>query len=148
MFPMAMIVNEPQQRPAERGKSVWYMGNLMTFHATSADTDGRFALIEVLGTPGNEPPPHVHEREDELFYILEGEMDFFCGGRAMPARAGDSVLLPRGIAHTFRVRSEYARGLVYISPGGLEGYFQALSEPAEYVDMPASMWICRHGRGR
>jgi len=55
-------------------ESVWYSGHLLTFLATAKDTQGRFALIEMLGRKGNVPPPHIHHREDETFYILEGEM--------------------------------------------------------------------------
>jgi len=59
----------------KRGRSLdssnWYMGSLLTFLAESKDTGGSFTLIEGLLKPGNEPPPHIHGREDELFYILE-----------------------------------------------------------------------------
>jgi len=52
-------------------ESVWYSGHLLTFLATAKDTQGRFALIEMLGRKGNVPPPHIHHRENETFYILE-----------------------------------------------------------------------------
>ena len=54
--------------------SVWYNGSLMTFLATGEDTHGQFALIEAVARKGNVPPPHVHHREDEIFYVLEGEI--------------------------------------------------------------------------
>jgi mannose-6-phosphate isomerase-like protein (cupin superfamily) len=65
--------------------SNWYMGSLLTFLAESKDTGGSFTLIEGLLKPGNEPPPHVHGREDELFYILEGEMDMYVGSESSQA---------------------------------------------------------------
>ncbi len=54
--------------------SVWYNGSLMTFLATGEETQGQFALIEAVGRKGNAPPPHIHRREDEIFYVLEGEL--------------------------------------------------------------------------
>src|SRR6516165_7291536 len=55
-------------------RSVWYNGWLMTFLAAGEETQGQFALIEAVGKKGNVPPPHIHHREDELFYVLEGEI--------------------------------------------------------------------------
>src|SRR5215469_16113838 len=60
-------------------RSVWYNGNLLTFLATAEDTQGRFALIEAVAKRGNVPPPHIHHREDETFYVMEGEMTFSVG---------------------------------------------------------------------
>jgi mannose-6-phosphate isomerase-like protein (cupin superfamily) len=56
-----------------------YMGSLMTFLAKGSETGGRFAHMEYYTKPGNEPPPHVHEREHELYFVLEGAMCFFSG---------------------------------------------------------------------
>ena len=59
--------------------SKWYMGILLTNLVEKKDTDGAFSLLEATLAPGNEPPPHVHSREDELFYVLEGEFDVYVG---------------------------------------------------------------------
>jgi hypothetical protein len=61
------------------------MDSLLTFLAESKDTGGSFTLIEGLLKPGNEPAPHIHGREDELFYILEGEMDMYVGNGVIRA---------------------------------------------------------------
>ena len=55
-------------------RSVWYNGSLMTFLATGEDSHGQFALIEAVARKGNVPPAHIHHREDEIFYVLEGEV--------------------------------------------------------------------------
>ena len=55
-------------------RSVWYNGSLMIFLAAGGETRGKFALIEAVGRKGNDPPPHTHHREDEIFYVLEGEV--------------------------------------------------------------------------
>src|SRR5215469_4729346 len=69
--------------------SVWYSGWLVTFLATGQDTLGQFALQEQVGRKGNVPPPHIHHREDETFYVLEGEMTFSIGDRTVKATPGD-----------------------------------------------------------
>jgi len=111
-------------------RSFRYMGNSMTIHADSQDTNGRFALVEAKGTPGGEPPLHVHTNEDELFYVLEGKLKVYRGEEELILQAGESGFLPRNIPHTFKVMSAHARVLVYITPGGFEGYFRELSELA------------------
>jgi uncharacterized cupin superfamily protein len=62
--------------------STWYKGILISQLAGSSDTDGAFDLVESKMMKGTEPPPHVHDREDELFYILAGEIKVFSDGRA------------------------------------------------------------------
>ena len=80
--PLSAMVGTERLAAFGRGRqslkeSVWYSGNLLTFLATGEDTQGRFALIEIVGRKGNVPPPHIHHREDETFFILEGEDDRF-----------------------------------------------------------------------
>jgi hypothetical protein len=82
------------KRSRSLDSSNWYMGSLLTFLAESKDTGGSFTLIEGLLKPGNEPPPHMHGREDELFYILEGEMDMYVGNEVFKAGAGECLFLP------------------------------------------------------
>lgn len=112
-------------------RSIWFMGGLMTVHADARDTNGGFALIEMSGGPGGEPPLHVHEHEDELFYVLEGRLKVMRGSEELILEAGDSGFLPRGVPHTFKIRSGFARWLVYVTPAGFEEYFRTLGKPAE-----------------
>jgi mannose-6-phosphate isomerase-like protein (cupin superfamily) len=116
--------------------SSWYMGNLLTYFAESKDTGGSFTLLEGLLKPGSEPPPHVHGREDELFYILEGEMDMYVGNEVFKASAGECLFLPRFKPHAFIVRSPKLRTLVLFMPGGLEECFRARSSRAEKLELP------------
>ena len=117
-------------------ESVWYSGNLLTFLATGEDTQGRFALIEIVGRKGNVPPPHIHHREDETFYVLEGEMTFSVGGQTIKGTPGTLIFLPRNILHSFEIESEQGRVLVLLTPAGLEGYFKECSVPAPAMTLP------------
>ena len=125
----------------KRGKSLelskWYMGCLTTNLAESNDTNGAFFLVEVTVAPGNEPPPHVHSYEDELFYVLEGEFDVYVGQEAFKVRAGECVFLPRFVPHAFVVRSPRLQLLTLFTPGGLEGAFRGESTPAQNLELPS-----------
>ncbi len=113
------------ERPA---RSVLFQGALVTFHADSTDTSGRFALVEVQSGPGCEPPPHIHRNEDELFYVLEGTLKVLRGNQELTLGPGESGFLPRDVIHTFKITSSQARFLVYITPGGFESYFRDLGQ--------------------
>src|SRR5688500_18802135 len=110
------------------------MPELLTFgeveilvKATAATTGGTLTVFEE-----NQPvdtPLHVHEREDELFYVLEGEHLFQVGEREHRAGPGELVFAPRGVPHSQRrVIPREGRTLVLTSPGGLEGFFRELAE--------------------
>jgi quercetin dioxygenase-like cupin family protein len=114
----------------------WFAGSLLRWHVVSDETGGTFTLGEALVRPGGEPPVHVHAREDETFYVLEGKITFQRGHERIEARPGDAVLMPRGVQHGFAVRTETARLLQAFTPGGLEEAFKALSEPAAFAGLP------------
>jgi quercetin dioxygenase-like cupin family protein len=116
--------------------SVWYSGWLLTFLATGQDTQGRFALTEQVARKGNVPPRHIHHREDETFYVLEGEMTFSIGDRTIKAVPGTSVFAPRDIAHSFTIDSEQVRILVLNVPAGIEEFFRECSVPAPSMTLP------------
>jgi quercetin dioxygenase-like cupin family protein len=117
-------------------QSVWYSGHLLTFLATGEDTQGRFALIELVGRKGNVPPPHIHHREDETFYILEGEMTASVCGQTIKGTAGTMIFLPRNVVHSFEIESEQMRMLVLLTPAGGEGNFKECSVPAPAMTLP------------
>ncbi len=119
-------------------RSVWYNGWLMTFLATAEDTQGKFALIDAVARKGNVPPPHIHHREEETFYVLEGEMTFSVGGQTIKATPGITVCLPRDVAHSFVIDSEQIRVLILLTPAGFEGWFKEFSVPAPAMTLPPS----------
>jgi quercetin dioxygenase-like cupin family protein len=114
----------------------WFAGSLLHWPLTSADTDGTLALGHAVVRPGGEPPLHVHAREDETFYVLDGEIMFQRGGERIEAGAGDTVFMPRGVQHGFAVITETASLLQVFTPGGLEAAFRSLSQPAAAEELP------------
>lgn len=113
-----------------------FAGSLLTWHATAEDTGGAYSMAEAYVPAGAEPPVHVHAREDEVYYVLEGEVTFQRGLEIIEASAGDSVVLPRGLQHGFAVRSGHARVLFIASPGGIEHAFLALGSDAAAGELP------------
>lgn len=111
-------------------------GAIITWLATGNETGGQFSLFEAKGIPGMEPPPHVHTKEDESYYLLEGEMLFRVGDAEFTGRPGDFVFLPRHVRHEFKVLSESFRCLVGIYPSGLEHYFEEMTVPHPSPDIP------------
>jgi len=115
------------------------MSNLTTYLVEEEDCNGDFSLIEAVMEPGNEPPPHVHSREDELYYILEGEVDVYVGEEAFKVQTGECVFLPKLKPHVFAIRSSRIRLLLIITPGGLEEAFRSMASPAQSLDLPLGM---------
>jgi mannose-6-phosphate isomerase-like protein (cupin superfamily) len=126
------------KRTASLDLSKWYMGILLTNLVEKKDTDGAFSLLEATLTPGNEPPPHVHTREDELFYVLEGEFDMYVSEEAMKVKTGECILLPKFKAHAFVIRSPRLHVLILYTPGGVEEAFRKLSLPAQSLEPPTA----------
>jgi quercetin dioxygenase-like cupin family protein len=118
------------------GEALWGFGTLATLKATSETTDGRVFVIEHLAPRGAGSPLHVHRREDEWFYVLEGQLTFWVGGQVVDAPAGTFVYGPRDIPHTFTVASEQARFLLVAQPAGFDAFFRAASEPAARLEIP------------
>jgi mannose-6-phosphate isomerase-like protein (cupin superfamily) len=119
------------------GQPIWFLRNRMTVKATAETTGGAYGLLESLIVPGFSPPLHVHHREDEAFYVLEGELTMRCGDRTFRASAGAFVFLPRGVPHTFVVEgNEPARMLTLLTPGGGEKLFVDGGRPPEHDGLP------------
>jgi quercetin dioxygenase-like cupin family protein len=124
------------KRGASLERSKWYMGMLLTNLAETADTNRAYSLFEATLVPGTEPPPHVHSREDELFYVLEGEFDVYVGKEVFKGRTGECIFLPRFIPHTFIVRAPRLRLLILFAPAGVEEAFRGMSSPAKNLEPP------------
>ena len=99
--------------------------------ADAGQTGGAFAQMIASVPPQAGPPPHVHHREDETFYILDGTFEFLVGDQTIAVSAGDYLVGPRDVPHTFRnVGDTPGRMLVTITPGGFEKFFVAVDQMA------------------
>jgi quercetin dioxygenase-like cupin family protein len=117
-------------------RTVWYNGWLMTFLATGEETQGKFALIEAVARKGSVPPPHIHHREEESFYVLEGEMTVSVGNQTIKATPGTLVVVPRNTVPSFVIDSDQVRALTLLTPAGMEGWFKEFSVPAPTMTLP------------
>jgi quercetin dioxygenase-like cupin family protein len=103
-------------------------GDRVTFRLTGRETGGKYTAFLVETPPGGGPPPHVHDREDEWFQVLEGEVEFFSAGQWTKVEAGSSVFAPRGSIHCFRnVGNTTLRQLIHTAPSGFEDFFAAIT---------------------
>lgn len=110
------------------GRVLNVLGDRVTVKLSGGETVGGATILEVETDPGNGPPMHVHHREDEAFYILEGEYEFHVGGRVIRARAGAFLYGPREFPHRYQVvGSARGRILVYIQPAGIEYFLEEIS---------------------
>ena len=113
------------------------VNELVTVLADAEQTGGAFGLMEGRLTRGADPPPHVHHREDESFFVLEGSLGVRVGDDSFFARPGSFVFCPRDVPHLLTVGTEHVRLLTLITPGGLEPFFVELGEPAPERTLPA-----------
>lgn len=130
-------MSSPYVLGPHEGQPIWFLANRMTVKATAASTNGAYGLLESLIAPGFSPPLHVHHREDEAFWVLEGDLTMRCGDQTFRVGPGAFVFLPRDVPHTFVVEGEApARMLTLLTPGGGEGVFIDGGRPAEHEGLP------------
>jgi quercetin dioxygenase-like cupin family protein len=109
---------------ASDGPAAWVVGDLYTVKASGDDTGGAFTLIEVMVPPQSGPPPHRHSREDEAFYIVEGEFQVNLDEQRLTAGPGDWVTLAKGTLHHFKnTGSKPGKILILATPPGLDRFF-------------------------
>jgi len=116
-----MKPGQPIVLPSAAGAVHNVLGAPYRFLVTSAETNGAFALIEAIVPPQAGVPLHLHTREDETFFILEGSLDVQCGNTSVTVSKDSTAFLPRNIAHAYRNTGNLsAKYLVFITPGGFE----------------------------
>ena len=143
----------PQSRTA-RGPQYWFFGMLAEVKASSADTGGRYALVEITAPAGLQTPLHVHYREDEGFYVLDGSVAVRVGEETVELGPGQHALGPRDIPHRFTVGPDGAHMIWVLTPGGFEDFVAEVSAPAQAPTVPppsvlppenAAEIVLRHG---
>lgn len=113
---------------SNQGRAWNVFGVAITGKILSEDTDGAYSVIMTETPPKEGPPKHVHKHEDELFYVLKGTYEFYCGDTTIVAKKGDMVRLPRGIPHHFK-NTDSITGITMntITPGGFENFFDDIA---------------------
>jgi len=134
---LRLISLRAYKRSPALSNSRWYKGILLSRMAGPMDNNGAFDFVVSKVKRGTEPPPHVHWREDEFFYLLSGEMKFYVDGQVVSGGAGECVFLPRRVPHAFLITSEEVHMITVITPGGFTGAFEKMSTPAERMEVPA-----------
>jgi quercetin dioxygenase-like cupin family protein len=115
-------------QPADTAKVVFGAGDEYRYLATGTSTDGGYFLVEAIVPPGGGPPPHVQTREEEAFYIFDGELTFYDNGE-ITAGPGTYLNIPKGAKHRFRNNSNStAKVLFFFAPAGIEGLFDEFSQ--------------------
>jgi quercetin dioxygenase-like cupin family protein len=123
--------------PGAGGEARWWSSGLAVIKATAADTDGQMTILEITEPPDQAAPLHVHHREDEAFWMLEGSATFEVGGQTIEARAGDYLFGPRDVPHRYTSGPDGCRMLFIFTPCGFEGVLREISRPAGSRDLPA-----------
>jgi quercetin dioxygenase-like cupin family protein len=120
----------PVLRPHGEGRVIAIVGDVYRFLATGAETDGKYATFEAVVPPGGGPLPHTHSREEESFYVLDGEITFTVNGERVVAGPGAFANMPVGPLHAFKNESSRtARMLISVAPAGLEEMFFEIGTP-------------------
>jgi quercetin dioxygenase-like cupin family protein len=116
---------KPVFRPSGTAPAVYGPGDVYSLLITGKESNNVFFQFEAIVPEGGGPPPHIHSREDETFYVVSGSLEILLGDKTHRAKAGDFVYIPRGTVHRFKnVGSGNAVQLVTFSPAGIEGFFQ------------------------
>jgi mannose-6-phosphate isomerase-like protein (cupin superfamily) len=137
MNPARTITNQGHAIAAGEGERIWIVADTMTLKATGDTTGGSLLLLENLTVPGGGPPPHVHTREDEFWYVLDGTFEIRIGDEVHALGPGGFAFAPRGTVHNFRnTAATPSRIVVGFTPAGMEGFFRDSGRPAT-DDAPA-----------
>jgi len=124
------VTTRPYTMADGEGKATWFAGALLVRKAAGSATDHQFDLLDQTMPPGYVVPRHIHHTADEAWYLLDGDMNFYCGGEELPASRGSWVFAPREIPHTFKVGPRGARALTFTFPSGFAGFVEEFGEPA------------------
>ncbi|BBH67872.1 hypothetical protein ACTI_45570 [Actinoplanes sp. OR16] len=120
----------------------WFLGGQARVLVPGKATGGSLSVMEFTDAAGHAPPLHVHDNEEEVWIVLDGRIRFFVGGETFDLEPGQVAYGPRGVAHSYLVRSETARLAAVFAPGDVEEWFTSNGSPVTDVDaVPAAFDI-------
>lgn len=123
------------------GEAVWFLNNLAVVHARSEATRDSYGLVELMGASGDTPPLHVHQNDDEGFYVVEGALRLHVGGDTLDLGAGDFALAPRGVPHVYVVESETPARWLGTTNAGFDRFVLEVGVPATERVLPTDPHI-------
>lgn len=141
---MRVQMNQPKVvRPSDRPAALKVVGDEYASLATGEDTGGSYYMMHAVVHPGGGPTPHVQTREEEGFYVLEGEVTFWIEGQRQEAPAGTLLHVPRDVAHSFKNESDaVAKMLIWFAPAGIEDMFPRMAaDPQRYQEIGAEFGV-------
>lgn len=115
---------------------LWFLDTLVCVRVSHRDGRDGISVLEHTARRGDSPPLHVHVNEDEIFHILEGDFRFQLGTDERRGQAGDTVLAPKGVAHTYRVASDHGRWLTITAHQDFEKFVRAMARSADANELP------------
>ena len=119
------------------GEAIWWFGALAEVKVTAEQTGGRLSVLEITEPPNMDGPLHVHHRDDEGFFILDGSATIEVGDESFEVGPGDFAFGPHGIPHRYSTGPEGCRMLYVMTPGGFENLVRGMGEPAQSRTLPA-----------
>ncbi len=136
--------NKPIILSPGEGTHLDVLGNLLTLLISGKQTNGAFTVFSSTSPAGGGTPLHTHHKEDEAFYVLEGEYEIQCGDQVFRAGPGSFVFAPRDIPHKLtNVSTGQGRVIGVVSPAGFEGFWEEVSQLAPPPDMEKIMAIAK-----
>lgn len=127
---------EPTLLGPGSGERHWFLNCLYTLKGGAEETGGVLTAYEALVHPRFGPPPHVHRIEDEMFYVVEGEVMFWCDGVSETHGPGGAAFLPKGLPHRFETGSAGAKMFQLTMPAQFERLVRSYGEPAQEARLP------------
>jgi quercetin dioxygenase-like cupin family protein len=125
------VISSPDTQTA-----IWFLDALSQVRLSGEQTGGAFSVRDNLGRRGHASPVHVHDRDDETFFVLDGELRVLVGQEEHAAGPGTVAVLPRRLRHAYVVSSATARFLTLHTPSGFEQFAAEVGQPAQALTLP------------
>lgn len=108
-------------------KAIWICSNKILFKVTGEDTQGTYSLIEMIVEPQSQVPMHMHTKEDEGLYVIDGELSVNHGQATETISSGFHIFLPKGIPHSYKnIGKKQCRILLFYTPAGFESFLKEI----------------------
>lgn len=162
-MPETKPANVPLVNGRDTAPAFWMNNTLWLLLIEGSQTGGSYSLLEQWMRKDTPVPPHVHNFNDEWFYVIEGTLELTIGGEPTRGTPGDNIWIPRGTVHEFTVTSDVCHVLNGYTPGGVEQSIKHLAQPTDVRELPpASLplpdertkrlifnnyWTCEAGAG-